>query len=322
MELHIGQTVKQLRVRQGVRQETLAQALGVSTQAVSKWENQRAQPDIGLLPQLAAFFHVSLDTLFYGFGEDAGALPEAARQRLDENQQAWDGMAARWGGTHLPAWGVYIPTEQELGLLAGEPLRRVLEIACGDGQSLLYQSQRGCLELWGLDMSPRQIAKARARLAAHGVSAQLFVSPMEVNPGIPPQYFDCVYSVYGLGWTQDLDKTIALAAGYLKPGGVFIFSWDNPILRCLEARDGQYVLAHPYIDEPRLENQMRGERLALINWKLSSYVNTLVKHGLRVEALVEESRPPEGEAPFTETYYSPHKARYLHHSFVIKARKA
>ena len=323
MDLQIGQTVKQLRVRQGVRQETLAQALGVSTQAVSKWENQKAQPDISLLPLLAGFFQVSLETLFFGFQEEDDALPEPVHRRLSENQRGWDGIvAADWGGTHLPVWGVYIPTEEELGLMAGEPCRRVLEIACGDGRSLLYQSQHGCQELWGLDMSPRQIAKARARLADHGVAAQLFVSPMEVNPGIPPAYFDCVYSVYGLGWTQDLEKTIALAAGYLKPGGAFIFSWDNPILRCIQARDGQYVLAHPYADEPRFENRMRGERVALINWKLSSYINTLIRHGLRIERLVEETRPPEGQAPFTEKYDSPHKAHYLHHTFVIKARKA
>ncbi|MBQ9747775.1 MAG: helix-turn-helix transcriptional regulator [Clostridia bacterium] len=59
----IGKQIAQLRKEKGVRQETLAAYVGVSTQAVSKWENG-GLPDAGLLPKIADFFSVSIDFLF------------------------------------------------------------------------------------------------------------------------------------------------------------------------------------------------------------------------------------------------------------------
>ena len=60
----IGMNIKQLRQEKHIKQETLADAIGVSAQAVSKWETGASDPDIALLPQLATFFGVSIDELF------------------------------------------------------------------------------------------------------------------------------------------------------------------------------------------------------------------------------------------------------------------
>ena len=60
----IGQTIRQLRRAKGVTQEDLAGALNVTYQAVSKWENGTAQPDIMLMPSLATYFGVTIDELF------------------------------------------------------------------------------------------------------------------------------------------------------------------------------------------------------------------------------------------------------------------
>ncbi len=62
--MEIGAQIKQLRLQRGVTQETLADKLNVSAQAVSKWERGTAQPDIQLLPALSAYFGVSIDQLF------------------------------------------------------------------------------------------------------------------------------------------------------------------------------------------------------------------------------------------------------------------
>lgn len=48
----------------GLTQDELAQKMGVSSQAVSKWEQQLSCPDIMLLPALAEVFHISIDELF------------------------------------------------------------------------------------------------------------------------------------------------------------------------------------------------------------------------------------------------------------------
>ena len=61
--LKIGEKIKELRKAQDVTQEKLADYLNISYQAVSKWENGLALPDITLLPQLANFFGVTVDEL-------------------------------------------------------------------------------------------------------------------------------------------------------------------------------------------------------------------------------------------------------------------
>ncbi len=60
----IGMNIKQLRQEKHIKQDTLADAIGVSAQAVSKWETGASDPDIALLPKLAGYFGVSIDELF------------------------------------------------------------------------------------------------------------------------------------------------------------------------------------------------------------------------------------------------------------------
>ena len=62
--MNIGNRIKALRKARGLTQEQLANAIGISFQAVSKWETNIAYPDITLAPVLANFFGVSMDELF------------------------------------------------------------------------------------------------------------------------------------------------------------------------------------------------------------------------------------------------------------------
>ena len=62
--MNIGSNIKALRISAGLTQEQLAGSLGVSFQAVSKWETSANTPDIQLLPQIAKLFCVSIDALF------------------------------------------------------------------------------------------------------------------------------------------------------------------------------------------------------------------------------------------------------------------
>ena len=70
MEIPIGQNIRRLRLERGMPQRELAHHLRVSVQAVSKWENDRAFPDLVLLPDIAALFGVTLDELFRREGAD------------------------------------------------------------------------------------------------------------------------------------------------------------------------------------------------------------------------------------------------------------
>ena len=62
--MNIGRKIKSLRLQKSVTQEELAGYLSISSQAISKWENDITTPDIQLLPQLSAFFGVTIDELF------------------------------------------------------------------------------------------------------------------------------------------------------------------------------------------------------------------------------------------------------------------
>lgn len=63
MQIHLGENLKKLRLERNMTQENLAEFLGVTFQSVSNWERGSSYPDITLLPEIAAFFKISLDDL-------------------------------------------------------------------------------------------------------------------------------------------------------------------------------------------------------------------------------------------------------------------
>ncbi len=64
MQIKLGEKIRSLRKEKNIPQEVLAQYLGVTFQAVSKWENGAALPDVAAIPAIAMFFGVSTDQLF------------------------------------------------------------------------------------------------------------------------------------------------------------------------------------------------------------------------------------------------------------------
>ena len=89
MNVKIGMKIKALRKRDGVTQEKLADVLGVTPQAVSKWESENGYPDLEYLTPIANFFNITLDELF---GHD---LAEKQR-KIDEYCKQYDDLARDW----------------------------------------------------------------------------------------------------------------------------------------------------------------------------------------------------------------------------------
>ena len=88
MEQTLGKRIAMLRRQKGLKQESLANALDVSPQAVSKWENDQTCPDISLLPKLAEILGVSVDELLSGkkneLTETAKVLPPEERKDIKD----------------------------------------------------------------------------------------------------------------------------------------------------------------------------------------------------------------------------------------------
>lgn len=61
--MELGVNIRRCRIEKGLTQEKLAYELGVSAQAVSRWENNITYPDISMLPIIADYFEVSIDEL-------------------------------------------------------------------------------------------------------------------------------------------------------------------------------------------------------------------------------------------------------------------
>lgn len=81
MAITLGEKIKQLRKERRLSQDSLAQILGVSFQAVSKWETNVTMPDVSLLPSIASFFGVSLDELFdYNVWENEQRIQKICRE--------------------------------------------------------------------------------------------------------------------------------------------------------------------------------------------------------------------------------------------------
>ncbi|MGN0642045.1 MAG: helix-turn-helix domain-containing protein [Huintestinicola sp.] len=85
MNLPIGANLRKLRSEKNISQEKLAEAIGVSVQAVSKWENGLSYPDIENLPTIAEYFGVTLDYLITGKTAVNGSLPSEKCAELPDD---------------------------------------------------------------------------------------------------------------------------------------------------------------------------------------------------------------------------------------------
>lgn len=92
----VGEKIAQLRKERKMTQEELANLIGVSSQSVSKWENNVTAPDIMLLPILAGIFEVTIDALFSLEGRQKSAAisieetPLAVYDAILETMWAWE----------------------------------------------------------------------------------------------------------------------------------------------------------------------------------------------------------------------------------------
>lgn len=79
--MRLGARIAALRKRSGLTQEQLAQHLGTTRQAVSKWESDKSEPDIATLIRIGEVFQVSMDYLLLGKGNPGQDTSAERRKR-------------------------------------------------------------------------------------------------------------------------------------------------------------------------------------------------------------------------------------------------
>lgn len=81
--IQLGERIRELRARDGRTQDALASELGVTAQAVSRWEKGTCYPDMEMIPSIANYFGVSIDELF-GYDNERSKKVDALAGRIDE----------------------------------------------------------------------------------------------------------------------------------------------------------------------------------------------------------------------------------------------
>ena len=84
MNESIGSRIAKYRKGKGLTQEALANQMGVSSQAVSKWETDASCPDIAALPQLCKILGITTDKLLTGNNSDVKLVSGAERKSMEE----------------------------------------------------------------------------------------------------------------------------------------------------------------------------------------------------------------------------------------------
>ena len=105
MNIETANRLYQYRKNMGISQEELASRIGVSRQAVSKWERAEASPDTDNLIELAKVYGVSLDVLLQGESDDA---QDSAQAEAPAQEAQADGAAQRPRGINIDNEGDHV----------------------------------------------------------------------------------------------------------------------------------------------------------------------------------------------------------------------
>lgn len=181
--------------------------------------------------------------------------------------------------------------------LAG-PVRgqRVLDLACGHGPVARDLARKGAAHVVGLDISTQLVKRARdaEQRVPWGIT-------YEVGDAADPDVlagstFDVVVCNFGMSDIDDIDGTCATVARLLRPGGRFVFSVLHPCFGGTASVCGSWPSNGTYYDERwwRADRELSTLRreVGANHRTLSTYVNTLTRNGLQIEATAEP-RPEE-----------------------------
>ena len=158
MSLKIHEQIVSLRKQKGITQGELADVLGVSNQAVSKWESAQSCPDIQLLPELAKYFGVSIDQLM---GVESLKNAPKAETVADNQQNINDTLfnaAIEYLGNHLLITTSVLQRKLNIGFLKAKELIQtmteqgyIIEIKPGFYQ--MVKSQQDYLRIFALNLA-------------------------------------------------------------------------------------------------------------------------------------------------------------------------
>ena len=188
----------------GMTQETLAAKLGITPQSVSRWENGQSRPDVDMLPRLAAFFGITVDSLF-GYKAENLKITQY-EEKIKSNSLHW-----KFATRRLP--------RETLGLLPPIGQRNVLEIGCGSGQAAVFFARNGYI-VSAFDIDDSALEEGRQLAEEIGVDVNFFRADLMTYNF--EKEFDIIYAS---GVTQfikpeDRERVFKMIQDHTKVGGL------------------------------------------------------------------------------------------------------
>jgi ubiquinone/menaquinone biosynthesis C-methylase UbiE len=195
-----------------------------------------------------------------------------------------------------------------LDLVGPDPGPRALDLACGHGPLARELARRGA-QVTGIDVSHRLLERARSRAADLGSPIEYVRGDAADQAVLQGDVFDLVVSNFGLSDIDDLDGVCQTIARVLVPGGHLVFSILHPCFAGAPQVSGSWPADRSYYDEGwwRADGELSvlRQRVGANHRMLSTYINTLVRHGLAIDTVVEprpeadwvEGRPGAGSQP-------------------------
>lgn len=248
------------------------------------------------------------------------------KEKIRQNKRLWDAVCDIFTeASALPVWGPF-DVGKNLNLIPKIKNKTFLEIGCGSGRSIKYLIRQGAKKVYGVDISPKQINEARRfnEEAVENGKVILAQAPMEKRLRLKP--VDIVFSVYGIGWTQNPQKTFVNIYSYLKPGGQFIWSWDHSFFTDVAYKNGKFVVQYSYHDEKpiTLKNwRKRKENAIIVYRKVATWFQYLTDAGFDIIGYYEPK--PEnlnrGHRDPKE-HYSIQKAEKVPSTFIFVCQKS
>jgi tellurite methyltransferase len=184
MQDFLGKNIARLRKQKGYTQEALANRLGVTFQAISKWENGQTHPDVGMLADLAFIFETDINGLM-------GYVHNKRKQTIYNDEY----------GKSDYYWGLK-PHDLCLKLLAKyPPVRplRVLDVGCASGKNAVFLARNGYI-VTAFDSKDNFVESTKKLADTYSVDITIFKS--DVNDFRLDTKYDIIFSGGGVHYIE------------------------------------------------------------------------------------------------------------------------
>ena len=169
------------------------------------------------------------------------------------NEEYTDARAREAWAAEEITWGMFGPSDSELGVLGDVAGKDVIELGCGTAYFGAWLARRGA-RVTGIDITPAQLDTARRMSGETGIPMNLIEASAEEVP-LPDESFDLALSEYGASIWCDPYKWIPEAARLLRPGGELVFLCNSPLVMLCSADEGKVgeKLLRPQFGMHRME---------------------------------------------------------------------